>query len=71
MLSLNTKFHLSKYIFLKIISGLAPTFGGGGIDPAVAILAAASRIAERRAEDIKEGLSLGRGQVFMDALIRY
>ena len=44
-------------------SSLAPTFGGQDIDPAVAIPAASSRIAKRRASDIEAGLGLGRSQV--------
>ena len=49
--------------FLVFSSSLAPTFGGQDIDPAVSIPAASSRIANRRADDIEEGLGLGRSQV--------
>ena len=49
--------------YFAIFSSLAPTFGGKDIDPAVAIPTVASRIAERRSNDIERGLSLGRSQV--------
>ena len=49
--------------YIYIVSGLAPTFGGKDIDPPVAIPAVASRIAKRRADDIENGLGLGRAQV--------
>ena len=48
---------------IAILSSLAPAFGGGDIDPSVAIPTVASRIAERRSKDIENGLSLGRSQV--------
>ena len=45
---------------------MAPTFGGKDIDPAVAIPVVASRIAERRSDDIERGLGLGRAQVIIN-----
>ena len=52
---------------IAIFSSLAPTFGGKDIDPAVAIPTVASRIAERRSNDIGNGLSLGRSQVRLNS----